>query len=77
MLWYYTRRMNRYLSHELEKRWTAPSSSKSTPATRTIIDLALEQYLSEQQHQQPSSADAKKIDTDFRTSAINQTKVFL
>ena len=64
--------MNRYMDRELDRRFTACLKSENTAqaragTTKTVVDLALDKYLDEQ----PESKSGRKMDSTFRSYAIN------
>jgi cytochrome P450 len=69
--WYYARIVNRYVSRELDARFSMrkPESMKST---RTVIDLALSTYQKEQ-----TDSEARVIDPLFKRICMAQVKLFL
>ena len=76
--WYYNRRMNRYISRELESRFAdhqkvAEAEGVKRRKSKTIIDLALDKYLEEQK----SPNVTKCMDANFKRFAISQMKVFI
>lgn len=74
--WYNTRRMNRYISRELDNRFTTQQTSdraSNTPRSKSVIDLALKTYLSEE----TPAPTTKGINATFKTVATSQIKLFL
>ncbi|KAI9879875.1 MAG: hypothetical protein M1830_006727 [Pleopsidium flavum] len=74
--WYNTRRMNQYVSRELNSRMTNFQGKESLqPAKRnkSVIDLALTAYLSEHSGEKAIQA----MDSTFKTFAMSQIKLFL
>jgi cytochrome P450 len=72
-IWHNTRRMNKYINHELDKRY---SSTTGKVNSKTIIDLALNSYIAEQGS--PSEDKGKgQLDPTFRKYALSQMKVFI
>ena len=76
--WYYTRQLDRYMERELEIRFAAFQETAELKETkggrsRTIIDLALDEYLEDQ----PGSKTTRSIDMTFKSFAISQMKVFV
>jgi cytochrome P450 len=77
MYWYNARRMNRWLSKELDFRFSsrkdlgdAAKSKRSKP----VIDIALDTYLSEYTDDQAKPAG---LDATFKAFAITQIKLFM
>lgn len=76
--WHYSRRINRYISRELESRFAYHQKVGEVEGvkrrkSRTIIDLALDKYLEEQRG--PDVIDS--MDATFKKFAISQMKVFI
>ena len=77
MRWWNDRRMVRYISHELDLRFKSNRESNDVvkkPRSKTIIDLALDNYLAEQARN-GSSDDA--MGTNFQDFAISQIRTFV
>ena len=70
MEWYNGYKMDRYISAELDKRYQEWRSNSSTPKTKSVIDLALADYMCER------SAGAT-LDPEFRAWACAQIRLFL
>jgi sterigmatocystin biosynthesis cytochrome P450 monooxygenase len=76
--WHYSRRIDRYLSRELESRFAYHQKvdkfeGVKRPESKTIIDLALDKYSKEQS--KPNIIDG--MDSTFKNFAISQIKVFI
>lgn len=74
--WYNTRRMNKYVSRELNNRlanYQGNESIQTVKRTKTIIDLALAAYLSEN----PGKETNRGMDSTFQKFAMSQIKLFL
>ena len=72
--WWNGRKMNNYISVELDKRFAElQSRSKDADSSRSIIDLALESYITAN----PSLAASKTLDASFKSWAITQIRLFL
>jgi cytochrome P450 len=75
--WYNTRRMNRWLSRELEARFASRKEvgqAEKLKRSKPVIDLALDTYLSE------SNLDIEKsttLDATFKEFALRQIKLFM
>ena len=76
MNWYNTRRMNRYISRELEEHLCINQRKDQVEERqkRSIIDLALKSYLNEMPASKKTVAG---LDKSFKTFAIAQTKLFI
>ena len=73
--WYYNRRMDRYLSREIDNYFTSlreldHKSEPSDDKPNAIISLALDKYL----EKQPAPASVSTLDASFKQSAIYQMK---
>ena len=71
-----TRQMVRYVSRELDDRFVhnrSKISSMTGARSRTIIDLALENYLAEQAR----TEDGERMDATFKNAAMCQIRTFL
>ena len=66
---YNTRRMNRYLKHELDNLYSAIQDAKGT-RKKSVVDLALASYLTE-------NPSASSINADFQDFAMAQIKLFV
>ncbi|KAL9128895.1 MAG: hypothetical protein Q9217_002517 [Psora testacea] len=66
---YNARKMNRYLTRELDKRYSAIQSNAKNPKN-SVIDLALKSYLEE-------NPSATGINADFKAFAMAQIKLFI
>ena len=74
--WYYTRIMNREITHEIESRFAlrqSLSASVKRSRNKSIIDLALDGYFASKD-QTPSSAT---LDPVFLTAALSHIKAFI
>lgn len=69
---YNTRKMNRYLTRELNSRYKTVRDGEETqsPLGKSVIDLALKAYLAE-------TPSAKGINSAFRDLATAQIKLFI
>ena len=77
MHWYYTRRMDRYLSRVLDERFAINQETKqSTKAKRSkpVIDLALDTFNAEQTSEKSTN---RGLDPTFKAYAMSQMKIFL
>ena len=77
MNWYNTRRMNRYISRELEEHLYINQNEDEPDQRqkkRSVIDLALKSYLDETPESKKTMAG---MDASFKTFAIAQTKLFI
>ena len=74
--WYNTRRMNRFISRELESRFATHKHDHiidKAKRSKSVIDLALDTYLAEA----PAERAAKGMDATFKTLAMCQMKLFV
>jgi cytochrome P450 len=75
VMWYNTRRMNRWLSKELDSRLSSRhevSEAAKLKRSKPVIDLALDAYLAERGDNPTSGMDAT-----FKDFAISQIKLFI
>lgn len=72
-VWYNTRKMNRYVNHQLDERYTTKRGGLVAKKSKTIIDLALNSYIEEKF----ATKNSAEIDETFRLSAISQMKLFI
>lgn len=73
---YNARRMNSYVARELKKRTAAHRNgqiNEGLKGTKSIIDLSLAAYLSEN----PSASTSEALDSTFKAFAMSQIKLFL
>lgn len=70
--WWNGRQMDRYISNELDKRFSAYKSHAGDQRRKSVIDLVLQAYLD-----QPEAQKSNTLDPNFRSSAIAQIRVFL
>ena len=68
--WYNTRRMDRYIHRELDRRYSS-LAAKSTEKQKSVLDLALSAYLAE------TPEKPARIDATFRDLATAQIKTFI
>lgn len=76
--WYYIRRMDSFISRQLEDRYVARKDSAHSAKMRdggyrTVMDLALDEYL----RQHTRSSTYSSLDPEFKRWAISQMKVFI
>lgn len=71
--WYNGYRMNKYISSELDKRFSAYQSGDLQQRSRSAIDLALESYIGEG----PSFCASKSLDRKFKAWAVTQIRLFM
>ena len=71
--WYNGYRMNKYISGELDKRFATYKSGDLHRTSRSVIDLALESYLTTRS----SSNASERLDREFKTWAVTQIRLFL
>jgi cytochrome P450 len=69
--WKNTRQMDRYIGSELDKRFEEHRADPKSPASRSVIDLALQEYLKN------TDSLPEKLDPGFRSFAIRQIKLFV
>lgn len=72
--WYYTRKMNNYLSNVIDERYKSEHTASSTKRGKPAIDLALEGYRA--QHDSESKL-LKQPNDDFKSFVIDQMKTFV
>jgi len=72
--WYNTRRMNGYISQRIDSRFheLQDCGESSTKSNRSILDLVLNAYLSED-----AARGGQEIDRTFKKFTMNQLKLFL
>lgn len=76
VFWYNTRRMNGFISRELESRFAAHQNDQvadKAKRSKSVMDLALQAYLAED----PAGKAAKGIDATFKAVAMCQMKLFI
>ncbi|KAI4263949.1 MAG: hypothetical protein L6R35_007321, partial [Caloplaca aegaea] len=74
--WYNSRRMNQYVTRTIDSRYAELTSGQEghpEHASKSIIDLVLTAYLSEN----PSKDKLPDMDTTFKRFTMNQIKLFL
>ncbi|KAF2726543.1 sterigmatocystin biosynthesis P450 monooxygenase StcS [Polyplosphaeria fusca] len=69
--WKNTRQMDKYIGAELDKRFDEHRADSKSAASRSVIDLALQEYL------KGSDDLPQKLDPSFRAFAIRQIKLFI
>ncbi|QSZ29098.1 hypothetical protein DSL72_003608 [Monilinia vaccinii-corymbosi] len=72
MHWSNSRQMNRYLGQELDRKYEEYKENLGAPRSRSVIDLVLQAYLSED-----ATAKPDKLDAAFRAFAILQIRLFV
>ena len=71
--WYNTRRMDRYITPKVEKRFMdLKYDSRSDKSNKSILDLVLTTYLSENERK-----EVHDMDPTFKSFTISQVKLFL
>jgi len=70
--WYNSRQMDSYISKELDNRFAERQNSNDKPL-RSIMDLVLENYITEN----PSAKTSSRIDPTFKKWATVQIRAFL
>jgi len=72
--WYNTRRMNKYVSKEIENRFSVLQKldNPSHEGGKSIVDLVLTAHLS-----QKVDRDTQVLDNEFKNFTMNQVKLFL
>ena len=76
MRWWNSRQMVRYVSRELDLRFNSNRKRNGlakNDRSKTIIDLALDNYLAQQTH----NGSSDTMDTTFRDFAISQLRTFV
>ncbi|KAJ4347925.1 uncharacterized protein N0V89_009297 [Didymosphaeria variabile] len=69
--WKNRRQMDRYIGAELDRRFQEYKSNAESSASKSVIDLALQEYL------KGSEKLPDKLDPSFRAFAIRQIKLFI
>ena len=69
--WYNSRTMNSYISTELDKRYAEFLNGSNKNASRSVIDLAIEGYMSQQHNPRET------LSPDFKRWAQAQIRLFL
>ena len=72
---YNTRRMNRYLSRELENRYDNIQNKDKPPQEKSVVDLALKSYLEE--NPTVTAREAISSRNQFKDFAMAQIKLFI
>ncbi|MCJ1394721.1 hypothetical protein MMC18_007601 [Xylographa bjoerkii] len=73
MQWYNGRRMDKYISDELDNRFAERQGTTKDPASRSIIDLALDSYIADH----PLIEASHEMDKSFKAWAITQIRLFI
>jgi Cytochrome P450 len=71
--WYNGHQMNNYISKELDRRFSEYQCTGRSMGSRSVIDLALEDYMADN----PSSQVSKSLDPEFKAWATVQIRLFL
>jgi cytochrome P450 len=69
--WKNTRQMDKYIGTELDKRFNEHKADPKNAASRSVIDLALQEYF------KGVASLPEKLDPSFRSFAIRQIKLFV
>ena len=75
--WWNSRRMNKYIGAELEKRFQEYQDNKVGSGSTSVIDLVLQAYLAESEHVSTTKVSQKQLDPHFRAFATSQIRLFL
>jgi hypothetical protein len=81
--WYYGRILKNFLNRELQKRFHEMKTERSAPnwiqpkRAKSVVALALEQYITQSQTQDTTSLDDLQLDPDFAQIASNQIRLFI
>lgn len=74
VLWYNSRRMNKYVTRKIDARFFEPQSQDRdhSAGNKSIMDLVLTAYLSEK-----AGGELQEMDPQFKKFTMNQIKLFL
>ncbi|KAF2440902.1 cytochrome P450 [Karstenula rhodostoma CBS 690.94] len=81
--WYYGRILKRFIGKELQKRFDEMKLGRAAfsggPPTRakSVVAMALDQYISQNQKKDLASLDNLQLDQDFAQIASNQIRLFI
>ena len=78
--WYYSRKVNAEVSRRLKKRFTlyqTPRLDANAEVTKSVMDLALSTYTSEQSQGIGGLPEKRKLDPSFEQICRSQMKLFL
>ncbi|OJD40674.1 cytochrome p450 [Diplodia corticola] len=79
-LWYHGRKINKYIEAELDKRFVerrySNDSKRDTRSVKSIVALALDSYMAEE-NASGASSDATTLDETFKHYACAQIRLFL
>ena len=70
--WYNLRRMNKYVSREIDSRLAKHQSDQTFKGNKSVVDLVLSAYFSEN-----SERVSQGMDSTFKKFTMNQVKLFL
>ena len=70
--WWNGRNMDKYIGHELDKRYEEFKADPDSKRTKAVIDLVLQAYLPDNTKTRP-----EKLDPEFRAFAISQIRLFV
>ncbi|TAQ90087.1 hypothetical protein B7494_g1608 [Chlorociboria aeruginascens] len=71
--WYNGYRMDSYISKELDKRFVERQMGNKDSSSRSVIDLVLNNYMSDR----PNAQASKEMDKSFKDWAIIQIRLFI
>jgi cytochrome P450 len=81
--WYYGRILETFINRELQKRFNemklerAAANGNQSMRAKSVVALAIEQYIAESQKKDTESLDNLKLDKDFAQIAANQVRLFI
>jgi cytochrome P450 len=81
--WYYGRVMDTFIKGELQKRFEEMKTERATLASdrpkkaKSVIALALEDYMTQQHQNNKQAFDSIKLDPNFAGIAANQIRMFI
>lgn len=81
--WYHSRRMDLFIHKELEKRLEAVKRERLSPTpqaqnkSKSVVTLALEQYVVQKSEESASDISSIKLDDRYTRLVMNQIRLFL
>ncbi|KAJ4344810.1 uncharacterized protein N0V89_012554 [Didymosphaeria variabile] len=81
--WYYGRILKNFIIQELQKRFDemklerSKSNAIETKKAKSVVSLALEQYITQNQNKDPHSLNDLHLDNNFAQIASNQISLFI
>jgi cytochrome P450 len=70
--WWNGRQMDKYISNELDKRYSEYKADRDGKRTKAVMDLVLQAYLPDDTKSMPD-----KLDPEFRAFAVSQIRLFV